>query len=92
LINYLIPLISTLTPCFFLSNTLVFTLTLQTRCEAILRTNPNARYAKELHLAAIEGEEQRQQKQMKQAAVGGVATAAAVGLAAGVLSLLMSKR
>jgi hypothetical protein len=79
---------TTLTFCLFLPKTFLT----QTRCEAILRTNPNARYAKELHLAAIEGEEQRQQRQMKQAATGGVAAAAAVGLAAGVLSLLLKKR
>jgi hypothetical protein len=57
-----------------------------------MRSNPDARFAKELHLATIEGEERRQEKQLKQAAVGGVAAAAAVGLAAGVMSLLFSKR
>jgi hypothetical protein len=57
-----------------------------------LRSNPNARFAKELHLAAIEGEEKRQQRQLKQAATGGVAVAAAVGVAAGLVSLLLAKR
>lgn len=65
---------------------------LQTRCESILRSNPNARFAKELHLASIEGFEQHQSKQMKEVAVGGVAVAAGIGLVAGLASLLMKRR
>jgi len=61
------------------------------RCEAILRSQPSSRIAKEMHLAAIESEEERQRQQLKQAAVGSVAVAAAVGVAAGVVSLMMKK-
>jgi hypothetical protein len=61
------------------------------RCEAILRSHPDSRVAKELHLAAIESEEQRQLDQVKTAARNGVAVAAAVGVAAGLISLLLKK-
>jgi hypothetical protein len=48
--------------------------------------------AKELHLASIEAKEQQDMRKMKEAAMGGVAAAAAVGVAAGIASLLLSKR
>ena len=64
---------------------------MQTRCEAILRTHPKARFAHELHLACIQAEEEKKEKEMKKAARNGVAAAAAVGLVAGVASLLMKK-
>jgi hypothetical protein len=41
-------------------------------------------------LAAIESEEEKQRKELKDVAVGGLAAAAAVGLLAGVASLLLS--
>lgn len=63
----------------------------QARCEAILRSQPNARIAKELHLASIEAEEEHQREQLKQAAVGSVAVAAAIGVVAGI-AMLMKKR
>jgi hypothetical protein len=63
----------------------------QARCEAILRSQPNARIAKELHLASIEAEEEHQREQIKQAAVGSVAVAAAIGVVAGI-AMLMKKR
>lgn len=62
----------------------------QTRCEAILRTQPHSRVAKELHLAAQEGQELYQQEQFQKAAVTSVAAAAAVGVLAGVAGLLLS--
>jgi hypothetical protein len=64
---------------------------LQSRCESILRTQPNARFAKELHLAAIEGEEEKKREQLKQAAVGSIAAAVAVGVI-GIAGMLLSKR
>jgi hypothetical protein len=63
----------------------------QARCEAILRSQPNTRIAKELHLAAIEAEEEQQREQLKKAAVGSVAAAAAIGVVAGI-ALLMKKK
>lgn len=62
----------------------------QSRCEAILRTQPGARFAKELHLAAIEAEEERKREQLKQAAIGSVAAAVAVGVIGGVAGLMLS--
>jgi len=43
-------------------------------------------------LASIEGEEERERRKMKQAAVGGLAVAATVGIAAGIASMLLHKR
>jgi hypothetical protein len=63
----------------------------QARCEAILRSQPNARIAKELHLASIEAEEEHQREQLKQAAVGSVAVAAGIAVVAGI-AMLMKKR
>ncbi len=62
------------------------------RCEAILRTNPDSRDTKELHLASIEGEEELKEKQLKKAAVEGTIGVAAIGLALGVAGLLLKKR
>ena len=61
----------------------------QSRCEAILRTQPSARFAKELHLAAIEADEERKREQLKQAAIGSVAAAVAVGVIGGVAGMLL---
>jgi len=57
-----------------------------------LRSQPNTRIAKELHLASIEAEEEREREQIKRAAVGSVAVAAGIGIAAGVASLLLKRR
>ncbi|EEC44248.1 predicted protein [Phaeodactylum tricornutum CCAP 1055/1] len=61
------------------------------RCEAILRTQPSARFAKELHLASIEAEEDKKREQLKTAALGSVGAAAAIGVVAGIASLLLKK-
>lgn len=65
---------------------------IQSRCEAILRTQPSARFAKELHLAAMEAGEQKQQEQIKQAAVGSVVAAVAIGVIGGLAGLLLKRR
>ena len=64
---------------------------LQSRCENILRTNPDSRIAAELHLASIASKEEQDKETLKKAAVGGVAAAAAVGLVARVASLLIKR-
>lgn len=64
----------------------------QLRAENILRSHPESRLARELHLSSIESIEQTEKKKMKEAAIGGVAVAAAVGAAAGIASLLLTKR
>jgi hypothetical protein len=64
----------------------------QSRCEAILRTQPSARFAKELHLASMEAEEEQKREQLKQAAIGSVAAAVAFGAIGVVGVLLASKR
>mmetsp|Transcript_17452 Transcript_17452/g.43524 ORF Transcript_17452/g.43524 Transcript_17452/m.43524 type:complete len:164 (-) Transcript_17452:267-758(-) len=62
------------------------------RAENILRSHPESRLAREMHLASIEAIEQNEKQKMKEAAIGGVAVAAAVGAAAGIASLLLTKR
>mmetsp|Transcript_46642 Transcript_46642/g.113653 ORF Transcript_46642/g.113653 Transcript_46642/m.113653 type:complete len:164 (-) Transcript_46642:1884-2375(-) len=64
----------------------------RTRTENILRSHPESRLARELHLASIEAKEQEDKRKIKEAAIGGVGVAAAVGVAAGIASLLLSKR
>ena len=61
------------------------------RCESILRSHPDSRVAKELHLAAIEAEEQEQIEEAKKLARNGVIAAAAVGIGAAAISLLLKK-
>jgi hypothetical protein len=56
-----------------------------------LRTQPSARFAKELHLASIEAEEDKKREQLKTAALGSVGAAAAIGVVAGIASLLLKK-
>jgi hypothetical protein len=70
---------------------ILFSFPPQARCEAILRSQPNTRIAKELHLASIEAEEEQQREQLKKAAVGSVAAAAAIGVVAGI-AILMKKK
>lgn len=62
------------------------------RCEQILRSKPESRLASELHLASIESQEQKEAKLKKDAAIGGAVAVAAVGVAAGLASLMLSKR
>jgi len=57
-----------------------------------LRTQPQSRIARELHLACIESEEERNREDLKKAAIGSVAAAAAIGIVAGVASLMLSRR
>ena len=57
-----------------------------------MRSHPESRLAREMHLASIEAIEQTEKQKMKEAAIGGVAVAAAVGAAAGIASLLLTKR
>jgi len=64
----------------------------QARCEAILRSNPDSRNTKELHLASIESEEEENEKRMKRAAVEGTIAVGAVGLALGVAGMLLKRR
>jgi predicted Zn-dependent protease len=61
------------------------------RCEAILRSHPDSRVAKELHLAAIEAEEQQQVENAKQLARNGVIAATVVGGLGLAISLLLKK-
>lgn len=63
---------------------------MQARCEAILRTRPESRLASELHLASIAAEEQQEQERVQKIAIG-TGAAVAVGLAAGVASLLLKR-
>ena len=56
-----------------------------------MRSQPNARFAKELHLAAIEADEERKREQLKTAAVGSIAAAVAVGVI-GVASMLLASK
>lgn len=57
-----------------------------------MRSHPESRLARELHLSSIESSEQEDKRKMKEAAIGGVTIAAAVGVAAGIASLLLTKR
>lgn len=63
----------------------------QIRCEAILRSQPQLRMAKELHLASLDAQEEKEIRKMKQTAAASVGVAAAIGVVAGVASLLMKK-
>lgn len=66
--------------------------TKKARCEAILRSNPDSRNTKELHLACIEGVEEMKEKQIKKAAVESTIGVAAVGLVLGVAGMLLKRR
>jgi hypothetical protein len=77
-------------PLFFLTRVSFF-LVVQLRCEQILRSKPESRLASEVHLASIESQEQHEAKQIKDAAIGGAVAMAAVGVAAGLATLLFSK-
>jgi len=61
------------------------------RCEQILRSLPENRLASELHLASIESQEQKEAKKLKDTAIGSAVAVAAVGVAAGVASLLLKR-
>jgi len=62
------------------------------RAENILRSHPESRLAREMHLSSIEAIEQEEKRKLKEAAIGSVGVAAAVGVAAGIASLLLTKR
>lgn len=62
----------------------------KSRCEAILRVQPHSRIASELHLAAMEAEDQHQKDEFQKVAMNSVAAAAAIGIAAGVVRLLLT--
>mmetsp|Transcript_26987 Transcript_26987/g.75940 ORF Transcript_26987/g.75940 Transcript_26987/m.75940 type:complete len:163 (-) Transcript_26987:367-855(-) len=61
------------------------------RCEQILRSRPESRTAAELHLACIESKDQKEKEEAKKMAATGVGAAVAVGLLAGVASLLLKR-
>lgn len=62
------------------------------RAESILRSHPESRLARELHLSSIESNEQEEKKRFKEAAIGGITVATAVGVAAGIASIFLAKR
>jgi len=65
------------------------------RAENMLRSNPESRLAREIHLSSIESIEQKEEEReriKKQAIGGGVVIAATVGIAAGIASLLLKRR
>lgn len=62
------------------------------RCEAILRSEPDSRNIRELHLAIIEGMEEAKEKKMKKAAVESTIGVAAIGLVLGVAGMLLNKK
>ena len=64
----------------------------KTRCEQILRSRPESRAAAELHLACMESKEQEETKKLKDAAIGSAVAVTAVGVAAGIATMLLSKR
>ncbi len=57
-----------------------------------MRSNPDNRDTKELHLAVIEGEEEMKERKLKKAAVESTIGVAAVGLALGVAGMLLKKK
>jgi hypothetical protein len=57
-----------------------------------LRSSPDSRNIKELHLACIEGEEALREKRIKKAAVESTIGVAAVGLALGIAGMLLKKK
>jgi len=63
----------------------------QTRCEAILRSEPDHSGTVELHLACIEGAEEEEQR-IKRTAIGGSIAVATVGIIVGVAGMLLKKR
>jgi mitochondrial fission 1 protein len=62
------------------------------RCESILRSQPEQPVAIELHRASIESIEQRDAEKLKQAAIGGTAAVAVLGVLAGVASVITANR
>jgi len=63
----------------------------RSRCESILRTNPESRLALELHLASIASEEQKGKEQVEKMATIGAVAVAAIGVAGMVASALLKK-
>ena len=62
------------------------------RCENILRSKPDSRIGAELHLACIESQEQKDAEHAKNVATGGAVAVAALGVVAGVATMMMSKK
>jgi hypothetical protein len=62
------------------------------RCESILRSHPEQPIAVELHRACIESIERRDAEKLKQAAIGGTAAVAVLGVMAGVASVIMANQ
>ncbi|CAB9525262.1 expressed unknown protein [Seminavis robusta] len=62
----------------------------RTRCENILRSQPDLAIGLELHAASVASMEQRDAEKLKQAAIGGGAALAALGVVAGVASVVMA--
>ncbi len=51
------------------------------QCEAILRNRPENEAAAQLHTAALSAKDDREEKMVRDVAIGGTAAVAAVGLA-----------
>lgn len=64
----------------------------RSRCEAILRSRPDSRNTKELHLACIEGEEERKEQLLKKGVIESTIGMAAIGVAIGVAGMLLKKK
>jgi len=66
------------------------------RAENILRSHPESRIARELHLSSIESVEQGKKQKMKEVAIGSATVAVVglipIGLAAGIAWVMMGKR
>mmetsp|Transcript_3727 Transcript_3727/g.4893 ORF Transcript_3727/g.4893 Transcript_3727/m.4893 type:complete len:168 (-) Transcript_3727:201-704(-) len=62
------------------------------QCEAILRSYPDNRDTKELHLASIEGQQLKKDEKVKKAAVAGSIVLGAGGIALGVTGMLLGKK
>ena len=73
-----------------LSHSLSSLPTLQNRCEAILRSEPDSSGTVELHLASVDAMEE--QERVKKLTTGGTVAVAAVGLVLGVAGMLLRKR
>eukprot|EP00587_Corethron_hystrix_P013993 CAMPEP_0113316116 /NCGR_PEP_ID=MMETSP0010_2-20120614/11508_1 /TAXON_ID=216773 ORGANISM="Corethron hystrix, Strain 308" /NCGR_SAMPLE_ID=MMETSP0010_2 /ASSEMBLY_ACC=CAM_ASM_000155 /LENGTH=145 /DNA_ID=CAMNT_0000172743 /DNA_START=196 /DNA_END=633 /DNA_ORIENTATION=+ /assembly_acc=CAM_ASM_000155 len=62
----------------------------RTKCEAILRSEPDNSNAEELHLACVHAQDERKRKE--DIAIGGGVAMAGVGLALGLLGMMVRKK